>query len=290
MAAAVLLGGCSADSTPIPIPTPTRVPLPTPVTTTYTLGVTAWYAGLVLHLDSATSVLDPGGGSVTVELRLENPGEDYSSLDAPITLATEERAVGPAHGTVIPDVPAGESAAATLQFDVDDAFDVTRATIRIGRLTDHQVVIPLDPGSDGTVTLEPLALALAGTATAGSLAVTLTGGELRADLPDWGLELARDTLALTLTYSARYRGDFSGGFAFTGANIGLRLPSGTTIAARADGHSQSVAVLLPGETSPGLLARFDVPAPGAGEYALLIRDGSASKAIPFTIEAAAPGG
>jgi hypothetical protein len=102
--------------------------------------------------------------------------------------------------------------------------------------------------------------------------------------------MARDTLALTLTYTARYRGDFSGGFAFTGANVKLRLPDGTTIAARADGHSQSVTVLASGVSSPGLIARFDVPVPGAGEYALEITDGSTRKAIPFMIEAAASGG
>ena len=290
LAAAVMLAGCSPEPTSTPIPTPTRVPLPTPVTTTYAVGVTAWYAGLVLHIGSATSILDPGGGSVTVDLTIENPGEAFSSLTAPIALVAGERRVEPAHGTVIPDVRAGESALSTIQFDVDAAFDVTKSALRVGRQAEHEVVVPLVPGDESLVTLEPIALTLDASGVAGLLAVTLTGGELRADLPDWGLEMARDTLALTLTYTARYRGDFSGGFAFTGANVNLRLPDGTTIAARADGHSQSVAVLLPGVTSPGLIARFDVPVPGTGDYALEITDGSTNRAIPFTIEAAASGG
>ncbi len=290
VAAAVMLAGCNAAPVPTPIPTPTRAPLPTPVSTTYAVGVTAWYAGLLLHVDSATSVLDAGGGSVTVELRIENPGDEFSGLVAPISLVAGERSVGPAHGTVIPDVPAGESAASTVQFDVDAAFDVARSAIVIGRPTEHEVVIPLVPAGDGLVTLEPRVLTLDGSGTAGVLTVTVTGGELRADLPDWGLELARDTLALTVTYTARYRGNFSGGFAFTGANISLRLPDGTTVVARPDGHSQSAAVLAPRVAMPGLIARFDVPAPGEGEYALLVHDGATSKAIPFKIEAAAPGG
>ena len=79
--------------------------------------------------------------------------------------------------------------------------------------------------------------------TTNSGTITITGGEMRSDLPDWGLELPRGSMSLAISYTARYRGDFAGGFAFTGANLGLRLPDGTTLGARADGHSQSVAVL-----------------------------------------------
>lgn len=281
---AIALAGCSSEAVPPPSGAATATPLPTATTTTYPLRATAWYAGLIVHLDEAVSVMDERGGVVSVEVRLENPGEDLVGLDAPILLAAGGRAVEPARGTLIPDVPARGSAATTIQFDVDGAFELARAAIRIGRAVEHVVVIPLIPGSQNLVVLEPLKVDLAGSATVGQLTVTLAGAELRADLPDWGLELAHDTLALTVTYMARYRGTFSGGFAFTGANIGLRLPDGSIVAAREDGHSQSVSVLLPGVAAPGLIARFDVPTPGSGTYALIIRDGKLSVPLAFTIE------
>lgn len=281
---------CSPESTPEPTIGALATPLPTPRTTLYQLDATAWYAGLVIHLDSAKSVIDEGGGFVMVNIRLDNPGVDLASLQVPVLLVAGGRAVEPVRGTVVPNVPAGSSVGTTLQFDVDGSFELSRSAIRIGRAAEHVVIVPLIAGSQERVTLDPLTLVLGGTATAGQLTIILTGGELRADLPDWGLELPRGALALTVRYTARYKGDFVGGFAFTGTNLGLRLPDGTVVSYRPDGHSQSVAVLEPGTSVPDLFARFDVPAPGAGVYALLVQDGPKRASIPFTIDVLGPGG
>lgn len=285
-----LVAGCAAAATPPATVAPTATPLPTPVSTIYALDATAWYAGLIIHFDAATSVLDEGGGAVTVHLRLENPGTELATLSVGVVLAAGDLALDPIRGTVIPDVPPGTSVGTTLQFNVDGSFDVANAAIRVGRATEHIVIVPFVAGSQALATLEPVSLALGGTATAGTLTITITGGELRADLPDWGLELPLGSMSLAVTYTARYRGDFSGGFAFTGANIGLRLPDGTTVAARPDGHSQSVAVLEPGAAVPNLFARFEVPVPTTGKYSLVVRDGARSVSIPFTIAEVAPGG
>lgn len=285
-----LVAACATPPITPPTTVPTATPLPTPVTTTYALDTTAWYAGLIIHFDAASSVLDEAGGAVAVDLRLENPGKELATLNVGVLLAAGGRAVEPIRGTVIPDIPAGSTVGTTLEFDVDGSFDVARAAIRVGRVTEHIVIVPLVAGSQVLTTLEPTPLSLAGAATAGTLTITITGGELRADLPDWGLELPRGALSLAISYSARYRGDFAGGFAFTGANLGLRLPDGTTIAARADGHSQSVAVLEPGTAVPNLFARFEVPVPATGNYTLVVRDGSSRASIPFTIAEVVPGG
>lgn len=285
-----LVAACATPATPPATIAPTATPLPTPVSTTYALDTTAWYAGLIIHFDAASSVLDEGGGAVTVDLRLENPGPELASLSVGVLLAAGGRAVEPIRETVIPDVPPGTSVGTALRFDVDGSFDVANAAIRIGRATEHIVIVPLVAGSQVLTTLEPVPLALAGKATAGTLTIAITGGELRSDLPDWGLELPRGSMSLAITYTARYRGDFAGGFAFTGANLGLRLPDGTTVGARADGHSQSVAVLVPGTAVPNLFARFEVPVPAAGQYTLVVRDGTSRASIPFTIAEAGPGG
>lgn len=285
-----LLAACGPAPRPTPGPTPTEEPLPTPVTTTYLVNETAWYAGLIIHLDTVTTVLNQGVGSVSAAVRIENPAADPASLDAPVRLAASGEAIDPVPGTEIPDVDAGGAVAVSIPFDIDAGFEIGRAALRIGRPADHQAVLPLVAGTQDLVTLEPVELALAGTATAGALRLTVTGGELRADLPDWGLELGPGTLALTVTYDARYTGDFAGGFAFTGANVGLKLPNGTIVAAREDGHSQSVAVLQPAATMAGLSSRFDVAVPGTGSYALVVRDGTSTATIPIEVKAPAGGG
>lgn len=244
-----LVAACATPPITPPTTVPTATPLPTPVTTTYALDTTAWYAGLIIHFDAASSVLDEAGGAVAVDLRLENPGKELATLNVGVLLTAGGSAVEPIRGTVIPDIPAGSTVGTTLEFDVDGSFDVARAAIRVGRVTEHIVIVPLVAGSQVLTTLEPTPLSLAGAATAGTLTITITG-----------------------------------------ANLGLRLPDGTTIAARADGHSQSVAVLEPGTAVPNLFARFEVPVPATGNYTLVVRDGSSRASIPFTIAEVAPGG
>jgi len=283
LALAALLSGCGSSVAPAPSPTPTDVPLPTPVTTAYAVQATVWYAGLIVHVDSVTSVLRAGVGAVTAAIRIENPGPDLASLDAALRLTSSGQIVEPIHGTTLPDIPAGGSAAVSVEFDVEAGFDVPAAVLRIGRTSYHQAVVPVAPGSVVPVTLQPRSLQLDGTAQAGNLAVTVRGGELRADLPDWGIELGPDAMALSVTYDARYAGSFSGGFAFTTGNIALVLPDGTKLAARPDGRSAPAILIGPGATVTSLVSRFDVAAPGTGSYALEIRDGTATKRIPLTI-------
>ncbi len=285
-----ILAGCGPDNLPPPAATPTDVPLPTPVTTTYAIRQTVWYAGLVIHVDAVSSVLRAGVGSLTADLRIENPGVDPASLDAPIRMTSSGQIAEPVRGTELPDIDPGGSAAVSIRFDVAAGFDVSHATLRIGRTSEHEVVVPLVKGVATIVTNEPRVLVLSGSGKAGSLMLTLKSAALRADLPDWGLELPPGSLALTVVYNAKYLGTFQGGFAFTAANIGLKLPNGTVVAPRADGQSQSAAVLLPRATKASLSSRFEVPIPGPGTYALVIRDGRSSSSVPIKIAVAAPGG
>ena len=224
---AVLVAACGPEPAPSPGPTATLRPLPTSTTSTFALGVSAWYAGLILHFERASAVLDEAGGSVAVDLRIENPGPDLASLTAPFVLASGVQAVEPVRQTVLPDVASGGTTATTVVFDVEGTFDVSIAAIRVGRTAEHQVVVPLVAHPGSLEVLEPRTLAIGGTGNAGSLTVKLTGGELRADLPDWGMELPRGTLALTLTYDATFRSTFPGGFPFTSATHQPRAPGRT---------------------------------------------------------------
>lgn len=280
--AALVVTACEPEAT-APGATETPVPEPTTVVTTYQLDTTVWYAGLVLTFGSATSELDPRGGTVTVEGRVENPGQDDLQLDAPIRLTAGALSFEPVRGTIYPLVAAGSSVGLTLAFQVLGRGAVADAVLRIGAPDRHQASIPFRLGSEPAVTLEPVDLALKGAASAGDLRLVLSHGLLRWDLPDWADELPAASAALTLTYDATYRGGFSGGFAFTGDNVALTLPNGTVIGPRRDGHSQSVGVIGPGKTLRRLSTRFEIPADLPGTYVLVVQNGSAKGSIKFVL-------
>jgi hypothetical protein len=280
----LLLGACLVDAPTTSVsPTATPEPDPTARVTAYPLDRTVWYGGLVLTFGTATATLDAKGGPVTVDLAIANPGPEDANLDGPVLLTATGIGVQPSRETVFPLVPAGGGVVLTVVFVVDGAFDVSAAAIRVGRSEEHQAVVPLVPGVIEAVTLEPVRFELSGSAQAGSLLVSVHAAELRADLPDWGMQLPRSSIALTLTYDATFRSDFAGGFAFTTENLGLLLADGRTLSAREDGHSAPALVIGPRATITGLQSRFEVPAPGIDLYQLLVRDGAATKKIELSV-------
>lgn len=287
-ALSLALGGCLVDApTPAPSRSPTPAPAPTARIDVYELATTAWYGGLVLTFDQATATLEAKGGLVEVELSISNPGSEELVLAGPIRLAAGETGVDPSRDTPIPAVPAGGTVATRVIFAVDGSFDVPGSAIVIGRAEEHQAIVPLEAGRGapdlGSVTLEPMTLEIDGGAQARDLVVTLRSAELRSDLPDWGVELPRDSVALTITYDVAYRSDFVGGFPFTAENLALVLPDGTRVSARADGHSAPALVVPPRAVVSGLASRFEVPAPGLGTYRLVVINGATSKEIEIVI-------
>jgi hypothetical protein len=280
---AVLAWGCD-EAAPSVAPTPTRAPEPTPVVTEYRLGTTVWYAGVIVAFDRAVASLDPRGGSVTVQARIENPGsEDALGLEGPIRLVIDGEAFEPTRESQIPDVDPGEIAAVSIEFDVLGHAAADDAVVVIGRDTEHQPRIPFGPAGGPEATFEPLALEVSGAGTAGNLRLRLRSAELRWDLPDWAQQLPSDRASLTLTYDAAYTGSFAGGFPFTGDNVALRLPDETWVRPRADGRSQSIELIGAGKTKRGLRTRFEIPAAMPGEYALIALDGGARRYLVFTV-------
>jgi len=288
-AISIVLAGCLTDAPPPTAQrTPTATPEATATVTSYRLDRSVWYGGFVMTFVTATATLDAKGGPVVVEAVIGNPGDDDATMDGPVVLAAGALTVESTRESVLPLVLAHDLAKATFVFDVAPDFDLAAAEIRVGREEEHQAIVPLAAASTSTVDLRPLAHDLAVEGQAGSLLVQLHGAELRADLPDWRLELDDGVLALSLTYDATYRATFSGGLPFTAANVGLRLADGTVLEPRRDGHSQSVLVLEPGVRAVALRSRFEVPAPGLGPYVLVIRDGAATADLPFEIPPTAP--
>jgi len=280
---AATLGGCLDGPAATSLPTPTRAPDPTPVVTAYELGVTAWYEGLLVHVDRAVATLDARGGPVEVSLRVENPGTDDGELDGGIRLAIGGTVFEPTRDSTVPLIPALGVVSVRMTYDLQAVASADRAILEIGDTPQHVALVPFTPDAGGPALFEPQSLDLSGAATAVDLRVALRGGLLRWDLPDWSQELDASLQALTLTYDATYTGTFAGGFAFTGDNIALRLPDGTIVLPRRDGHSQSIELIGPKKTKKGLFTRFEIPAGMTGEFSLLVRNGSTEKAIKFTI-------
>ncbi|HJW23228.1 MAG TPA: hypothetical protein VJ506_12430, partial [Candidatus Limnocylindrales bacterium] len=257
---ALLVVTTACEPAPSPAPTPTFTPEPTPTTTTFKLGITVWYAGLVMAFDTATAVLDERGGPVAVTVHLTNPGQDDVTLDFPISLTVGDAAFETTRETVLPSVAAGKTAFTTLHFNVIGETLVEDAVLRIGAPGKHQGIVPLTPGTVAAVALEPLEFVPHGTAAAGDLRLSVSHGQLRWDLPDWAAELPAASAALTLTYDVTYTGTFSGGTPFTAANVGLQLPNGQVLAPRDDGRIQSSVAIGPGQTVRRLATRFEIPA------------------------------
>jgi hypothetical protein len=279
---AAALAACSSE-TATPSPSPTPAPLPTPVLKTYSLETTAWVEGLVVTVHGASASLDQKGGPVTVTLRIDNPGRDVAALDVPIRITASGYVYNVVSGTVLPEVDAGGTAEVSLVFEVESHSSIDDGVLRIGRPGDHQVQIPFTNGPIPTLTLKPDPAPLSGAVTAGGIRLALRRREVRWDLPDWYQELPVGNEALTVTYDVTYVGTFSGGIAFTGANVRLQLPNGTLVAPRKDGHSQSVVLVGFGKTAKNLISRFEIPTGTSGTLGILVMDGSNHRVATFKI-------
>jgi hypothetical protein len=284
---AIAVGGCLDAPVQSAAPTSGPTPEPTPATTTYKPGSTVWYEGLVIHVDVAIATLDERGGPVQLGLRLENPNDEDGELDARVLLQLGGDAsaapLAPTRESKIPSVPAHGIVGAVLTYELQGVGTAEQAVVVIGEAPNHVARVPLTPAGGEPAFLEPIGVAVSGRGDVGSLRITLRGAVVRWDLPDWSQELAGDAEAITVTYDAAYRGDFTGGFAFTGDNVALRLPNGTIVESRRDGHSQSIDLIGAGQTKAALFSRFEVPNGTKGKLALVVRNGSKSRAIPFTI-------
>lgn len=280
---ALLLAGCFGDAAPSAPPTPSRAPAPTPVTTTYELAATVWYGGLILIVDRAVAVLDERGGSVAVEARLQNPGEEPATLAGPIRLEVDGEAFDPTRETQIPEVAPGATTALAVEFDVVGHRSADAAAIVVGRDGEHQPRVPFGPAGGELAAFRPVSFELTGNGSAGSLRLRLRQAELRWDLPDWGQQLPSSRASLTIVYDATYLGSFAGGFPFTGENVALRLPDGTLVQPRPDGRSQSIELIGPGRTRRELRSRFEIPAGLTGRFALIAIDGGSRRAIVFAV-------
>jgi hypothetical protein len=279
----VTLAACVDAPSASPVPTATAVPEPTAVSKTYELGTKVWYEGLVVTFDRVTSLLDPRGGTVELLVGIANPGADPATLDGGIALVVGDTHVQPTRDSQLPEVPAAGSAATVLTFELQAITSVDAGVFEVGGAPEHVARVPITAQGGQAVTFEPRAFKLKGSAQASTMRLTIRSGLVRWDLPDWAQELNANLAVLTVTYDVTYAGDFGGGLAFTGDNVALKLPDGTVVEARKDGHSQSVELVGSHKTKKGLFSRFEIPSDATGTFTLLVRTPGTQKTIKFAI-------
>lgn len=281
---AAVVAGCLGGEPASIAPSAPREPEPTPVSTTYDVGATVWYEGLVLHIDRVTAVLDARGGPVDVALRVDNPSVDGAELQATIFLLVDGVAIRPTRESRVPPIPAEGQVATILTYELQGVTSVDAAGVQVGEAPSHTGFVPLTSAGGVAVTLEPQPLVLTGTGAAGDLQIRLTEGLQRWDLPDWSQELPVDRQVILVTFDATFVGGFTGGFPFNAAsNVALRLPDGTEVPPRADGHFRPVELIGPGKTKRNLTTRFEIPASVTGELSFVVLAGGEEKRIPIII-------
>ena len=252
-------------------------PTSAPSTDSITIEQDFWHAGWRVTLGEATLGPDEQGvRTVAIDVTFENLGNSPSTFNSVLALTSGGSGFGDkgsAHE--LPNVPAGLSGKGVFAIRVDDEFTLDDATLIIGNPDNNRAVVPIGPDSpDDLVSLEPLQIAVSGSATAGPVAFTVTGVEVRADLPDWSNEVEEGHLALTVSFEVSVgEGIPIGEGVFQSANVALILPDGTAVAVRSDGRS-GVNELLQGKegtTIQDLSVRFIVDAPAEGQYTFLVR-------------------
>src|SRR5919112_2629295 len=170
LAVALIVGACDAPTSSA-APTPTRAPEATPVQTTFSLFTDVWYEGLVLHVDRATATLDARGGTVDVGLRVDNPGDEPSDLNAKLTLLVAGTRIEPTRESQVPTAPAGGTAPALLSFELQGIASADDAVLEIGTAPEHVAKVPFRGGVDEAVAFQPIDLKLSGAASAGDIRI-----------------------------------------------------------------------------------------------------------------------
>ena len=282
--AALLLAACSSNGgggeTPTVVETEEldgeATPPPAAEEESVQVDESYWHAGFKVTLGEARLT---AGGVGMLGMEIDVVFENLSDADATpdSNLVLQSGGQNYTESTLdqeIPQVPGGLSSNGLITFQVDEAFRFDDAVLVVGLPSNNQAMVPLTPGAGEVVSLEPQEIAASGSATAGALTVTLTGVEVRADLPEKHDEEEEGKLALTVFFSAMpVAGIQIGQGVLQNGNVALKLPDGTSVAVRSDGIS-GVNELLQGKegtTISDLSVRFDVPSPAAGEYALIIK-------------------
>jgi hypothetical protein len=279
LACVVALAGCIGSDPVVDagVEPDAAVDGPEPIVTAQ-IDKTFWYAGFKVTLGKA--MYGPGK-QVTIVATFDNESTQSEIFEAELVVQT------PANNFIadsgmqddVPKVPGKSSGMGTLVIPVNrQPFSFAGATLIVGDASGAQAKVPLD-GNGTLVDLAPKPVAVTGSVTAMTLTLTLKGGDLRYDVLSSHEQLKVGKLSLTLIFNISFTSDIQDEYPFSGNNLTLKLPDGTTTGSQ-DGP---VELLKTRTTLQDQSVRFTVSNPPTGKYGLVLTDDKVSQELGFTL-------
>lgn len=241
----------------------------------FSVGEEVWQSGFHMtfgdgvYSGEADALTDEVTYRVTIDTTFENLSDsNWGMSPDQFALVVDGNATTATLASELPDVPGGLSADGTVDFLVDENFDVTGALLMIGYSNETRAQVPLGEGE--MISLEPSTAPVSGTIGLELLDLTFDGADLQYDNPGSYSNVEEGKIALTLHFDAVSRA--SGNWNIFADDFALVLPDGSGIA-----PSYSQLGSLPGSedgvATEDLSVTFLVPDPPAGDYTLRLTVG-----------------
>lgn len=255
---------------------------------------TFWHSGFAVTIDGGAVKAESAAIGEVVRHTLvlsgtaENLGTESTSFFPEMAIQQGGTTIAPAPSSESGSVGGGLTGELELAFALDDGFDPEQAVLLIGSGDQARAEVPLQPAAGTLVDLPPQEVDVTGTLSVELVDLTITGAELRWDIPATHDQVAPGERALTLTLDATSRKP--GNWQLFPTEIFLTTPAGTSVPV--DGAELGS---LPG-TDAGVVTtdryvRFRVDEEAAGDYTLefqpasyWVEAGPTTASLDFTLE------
>jgi len=244
----------------------------------------AWYGGF--RVTFGTAGYQPPDeserGRLTVEIKVKNLGTEDRSLyrnELPVSATFDGRTSEGTYPGPTVQIGAGSEVEARMDFAlVQPVRNLAAGILTLGDDDDLLARIPI--GTGDLVALAPVQVLADKSAAIAGLSVARLFCELRGDNVGSKTQVRRDSIAVSCTYDAGYRGTGSS-IRMDDEDFRLIMPNGDP---RAPARASSY-YLYPDEEKRGQFIVFEVPWPARGAYRLRIRgaDNKTTTDFPLTM-------
>lgn len=250
-----------------------------PQAVAFSVGEEVWHSGFRIEVVEGAVTPEERGVFATeiryvlsLQLQVENLGSEAAFFGPEATVTANTGAyVWDAGFSLADDIPGGLTSGAEILLVVDEGFDPASATLIFGDADENRAVVPLGPGGDTAVRLEPSDVDVSGELTMELIDLIFDGGDLRYDRVERHRQVEAGKQALTLRFDILSRKD--GNWSIFDNNFGLVLPDGRALAP--DGSEiPNIPGSNAGVTTEGLSIRFLVDEGTSGDMTLRFTPGS----------------
>ena len=250
-----------------------------PQTVEFTVGEEVWHSGFRIEVVDGAVIPEERGTFATeirytlrLRMQVENLGSEAAFFGPAATLTSNTGAyVWDSGFSSAGDIPGGLTGAAEIGLVVDEGFDPATATLIFGDADENRAIVPLGPGGDAAVRLEPRDVDVSGELSMELIDLVFDGGDLRYDRVERHRQVEAGKQALTLRFDVVSRNQ--GNWSVFDSNFALVLPDGRALAA--DGAElPNIPGSGAGVTTEGLSVRFLVDEGTSGDLTLRFTPGS----------------